>query len=89
MHSIVRSLLDDDMLMKVVVFVVVQVLVYFIVSNSSGIFSDTKHQRSDSFKLARSASIRRILALLADLPSEEGESYTPSYELSHQSLLNN
>ncbi|KAI9104193.1 hypothetical protein K1719_023029 [Acacia pycnantha] len=58
---------------KVIVFVAVQVLVYFIVSSSSDIFSDTKQKRSDSFKLARSASVCRILAVLADLPSEGSE----------------
>ncbi|KAI9104274.1 hypothetical protein K1719_023110 [Acacia pycnantha] len=70
---VMSSLFSDSMLVKVIVFVVVQVLVYFIVSSSSDIFSDIKHKRSDSFKLARSASIRQILAVLADFPSEGSE----------------
>lgn len=55
-------------LMKVAVFVLVQALVYLILSNSSSIFSkDTK--RSFSFKPARSVSINRILAAISDMPA--------------------
>ncbi|KAJ4711711.1 Transcription termination factor like [Melia azedarach] len=58
-----------DMLMKVAVFAVVQALVYVILSKSSNIFSKNKKLRTNnSFKPARSVSIRRILAVLQDLP---------------------
>ncbi|KAJ7949080.1 Transcription termination factor like [Quillaja saponaria] len=58
-----------DMLVKVAMFILVQALVYLILSNSSNLFSKTT-KRSHSFKPARSVSIRRILAALADLPPE-------------------
>ncbi|XP_030966569.1 uncharacterized protein LOC126724157 [Quercus robur] len=55
-------------LMKVALFVLVQALVYLILSKSSSIFSkDTK--RSFSFKPARSVSINRILAAISDMPA--------------------
>ncbi|KAF8039998.1 hypothetical protein BT93_B2271 [Corymbia citriodora subsp. variegata] len=57
-----------DMVVKVVAFLVVQALVYLILSNSSEVFSKDKKLRSLSFKLARSASIRRILATFSDVP---------------------
>lgn len=59
-------MIDENMLMKVGLFVLVQGLVYLILSKSSNIFSKT--QRSYSFKTVRSLSIRRIAAVLADLP---------------------
>ncbi|CAK7331730.1 unnamed protein product [Dovyalis caffra] len=58
-----------DMLLKVGMFVLVQALVYLILSKSSNIFSKTHEKRSLSFKTARSVSIRRILAALQDLPA--------------------
>ncbi|KAK7243461.1 hypothetical protein RIF29_38258 [Crotalaria pallida] len=64
-----------DMLIKVAMFILVQALVYLILSNSSNIFSKNV-KRSNSFKPARSISIRRMLALISDLPPE-GEA-TPS-----------
>ncbi|RVW32827.1 hypothetical protein CK203_100153 [Vitis vinifera] len=57
-----------DMLIKVVVFALVQVLVFLILKSSSDVFSKNK-MRSLSFKPARSASIRRILAVISDLPA--------------------
>ncbi|KAJ0021384.1 hypothetical protein Pint_31333 [Pistacia integerrima] len=63
-----------DTLMKVGMFVLVQVLVYFILTNSSDIFSKNKMVRSLSFKPVRSSSIRRILAALSDLPGEPSPS---------------
>ncbi|XP_060169032.1 uncharacterized protein LOC132599881 [Lycium barbarum] len=59
--------IDENMLVKVGLFVLVQALVYLILSKSSNVFSKT--QRSYSFKTARSVSIRRIAASLADLPA--------------------
>ncbi|XP_062199148.1 uncharacterized protein LOC133901708 [Phragmites australis] len=52
-------------LIKVGVFVLVQALVYLILSQSSTVFSRTK---SLSLRPARSLSARRMLALLSDLP---------------------
>ncbi|OMO75675.1 hypothetical protein CCACVL1_16098 [Corchorus capsularis] len=65
-----------DSLMRVFMFVIVQGLVYLILSNSSDIFSNNK-KRSLSFKPARSLSIRRILASISDLPQGVEPSPTP------------
>ncbi|KAF8395929.1 hypothetical protein HHK36_019884 [Tetracentron sinense] len=65
---VVEMELEGNMLVKVVMFVIVQALVYFILSNSSDIFSKTK-MRSLSFKTARSVSVGRILASISDSPS--------------------
>ncbi|GLT72341.1 hypothetical protein SLA2020_442860 [Shorea laevis] len=56
------------MLMKVAMFVLVQALVYLILSKSSGIFSKNT-KRSLSFRPARSLSINRILAIISDMPA--------------------
>ncbi|XP_021297270.1 uncharacterized protein LOC110426376 [Herrania umbratica] len=64
-----------DCLMKVLMFLIVQGLVYLILSNSSDIFSKNK-MRSFSFKRARSLSIRRILASISDFP--QGVEPSPS-----------
>jgi len=65
-----------DMLMKVGVFILVQALVYLILSNSSNIFSKNI-KRSHSFRPARSVSIRRMLALISDFPPEGEPSPSP------------
>ncbi|KAE8684980.1 putative Peroxidase superfamily protein [Hibiscus syriacus] len=57
-----------DSLMRVFMFVIVQALVYLILSKSSNIFSTTNKMRSFSFRRARSVSIRRMLAAVSDLP---------------------
>ena len=57
-----------DVVLKGVVFVMVQALVYVILSSSSNLFSRNKNMRSLSFKPARSSSINRILASISDLP---------------------
>ncbi|XP_022764821.1 uncharacterized protein LOC111310009 [Durio zibethinus] len=64
-----------DSLMKVFMFLIVQALVYLILSKSSDIFSKNK-MRSLSLKPARSISIRRILASISDLP--QGAEPSPS-----------
>ncbi|KAK9941362.1 hypothetical protein M0R45_017968 [Rubus argutus] len=61
------SLMDN--LVKVALFVVVQALVYVILSSSSNLFSQNRLRSFNSFKLARSASINRILAAVSDLPT--------------------
>ncbi|XAR63385.1 hypothetical protein NMG60_11023298 [Bertholletia excelsa] len=58
-----------DMLVKVGMFILVQALVYLILSKSSNIFSKTR--RSESFRTVRSVSIRRMMALLSDMPAGE------------------
>ncbi|KAL5833994.1 hypothetical protein ACOSQ3_017668 [Xanthoceras sorbifolium] len=68
--------LVDDALMKIAIFVLVQVLVYLILSNSSDIFSKNRMMRSLSFKPARSVSIHRILAAISDIPPG-GEAASP------------
>ncbi|KAE9584933.1 hypothetical protein Lal_00024201 [Lupinus albus] len=59
----------SDMLIKVAMFILVQALVYLILYNSSNIFSKNI-KRSNSFKPARSLSIRRMLSFISDFPSE-------------------
>ncbi|XP_027108995.1 uncharacterized protein LOC113759433 [Coffea eugenioides] len=66
-----------DVLFKVGLFVLVQALVYLILSQSSNVFSNT--QRSFSFKPARSISIRRMAAALADIPAGGESSPTANY----------
>ncbi|CAA7041837.1 unnamed protein product [Microthlaspi erraticum] len=65
------------MLMKVVLFALVQGLVYLILSKSSKVFSKSNSlKRAYSFRPARSVSIRRILAALQDIPA--GGEISPS-----------
>ncbi|KAJ7982137.1 Transcription termination factor like [Quillaja saponaria] len=75
-----------DMLMKVAMFILIQALVYLILSNSSNVFSKTI-KRSHSFKRARSLSIRRILAVLSELPPEAEQSPCSASSKSHQSPI--
>ncbi|KZV47221.1 hypothetical protein F511_07644 [Dorcoceras hygrometricum] len=63
-----------SILLKVALFIIVQALVFFILSKSSNVFSKT--QRTHSFKTARSLSIRRWAAALADIPA--GSELSPS-----------
>ncbi|KAJ9697828.1 hypothetical protein PVL29_007110 [Vitis rotundifolia] len=65
-----------DMLIKVVMFAIVQGLVYLILKSSSNVFSK-KNMRCLSFKPARSASIRRILAAISDFPAGSEVSSPP------------
>ncbi|KAI3995558.1 hypothetical protein MKX01_023303 [Papaver californicum] len=62
----------DETLVKIGMFLLVQALVYLILSNSSNIFSES-NMRSLSFKTVRSASIRRIMAVISDLPRNHGD----------------
>ncbi|BFG33446.1 hypothetical protein CerSpe_197200 [Prunus speciosa] len=61
--------LVDNSLMKVAMFVVVQALVYLILSSSSNLFSKNKLRSFNSFRPVRSASINRLLAAISDLPT--------------------
>ncbi|KAL6498702.1 hypothetical protein OROGR_028249 [Orobanche gracilis] len=62
---------EISMFMKVAIFVMVQGLVYLILSQSSNVFSKTR--RSHSFKTARTLSIRRWAAAIADVPAAAGD----------------
>ncbi|KAL2330911.1 hypothetical protein Fmac_018492 [Flemingia macrophylla] len=75
-----------DMLVKVGVFILVQALVYLILSNSSNIFSKNI-KKSNSFRPARSVSIRRMLALISDFPPEGEPSPSPKDPKSPSSSL--
>ncbi|XP_051192600.1 uncharacterized protein [Lolium perenne] len=57
-----------DVLAKVAAFLLVQGLVYLILTNSSDVFSKNKILRSLSFRTMRSMSVRRLLAPLSDVP---------------------
>ncbi|GMN64144.1 hypothetical protein TIFTF001_033213 [Ficus carica] len=60
----------QDILMKVGMFVLVQALVYLILSQSSTIFSNSDPaKRSHNFKPSRSLTIRSFMVALADLPA--------------------
>lgn len=74
---------DVSVLTKVAVFLVVQALVYLILSNSSDIFSRNRPNRSFSFRPARSVSILRILAAISDMP--QGGASPPSASLAESS----
>ncbi|KDP20380.1 hypothetical protein JCGZ_05263 [Jatropha curcas] len=73
------------MLLKIVMFAVVQALVYIILSKSSNIFSKTV-KRTYSFRPARSVSIRRILAVLEDMPAGGELSPPPKNSLSSSTV---
>ncbi|XP_037448409.1 uncharacterized protein LOC119318006 [Triticum dicoccoides] len=64
-----------DVLAKVAVFLLVQGLVYLILTNSSDVFSKSKRLRSLSFRPMRSMSVRRVLAPLSD---DDSPSPSPS-----------
>ena len=72
-----------DVLAKVLVFLLVQGLVYLILTKSSTVFSKDKALRSLSFRKMRSMSVRRVLAPLSDVPVGTDETGTappsPSY----------
>ncbi|XP_076912105.1 uncharacterized protein LOC143570310 [Bidens hawaiensis] len=68
----------ENMLIKGAAFVLVQALVYLILSSSSDLFSKSKMVRSFSFKPARSVSIRRMFAAIADIPAGGEVSPSPS-----------
>lgn len=68
---------ETDSLIKVAMFVLVQALVYFIISNSSDIFSGNKMINSLSFKPSRTLSISRMLAAISDIPP--GSPSSPSF----------
>ncbi|XP_031492545.1 uncharacterized protein LOC116259071 [Nymphaea colorata] len=59
-----------DVLLRAGLFLVVQALVYLILKKSSSFFERTV-SRSSSFRTVRSVSIRRMVALLSDLPAGE------------------
>ncbi|CAI0409864.1 unnamed protein product [Linum tenue] len=66
-----------DVLTKVGLFVIVQALVYLVLTTSSTVFSRNL-KRSFSFKPARSVSIRRIFNAISDAPVGEPSPRTTS-----------
>jgi hypothetical protein len=58
--------IPTEMLHKVGIFVLIQALVYLILSNSSNLFSTTK--KSFSFRQLGSFRMRRMEAFLSDMP---------------------
>ncbi|WOH07304.1 hypothetical protein DCAR_0726734 [Daucus carota subsp. sativus] len=70
----------DTFVVKVAIFPIVQALVYFILSNSSDVFSDNKLIKSLSFRSARKLSINRVIAAISDIP-QGGEAF-PSFSIS-------
>ncbi|KAF0901787.1 hypothetical protein E2562_006248 [Oryza meyeriana var. granulata] len=73
-------LADHETLAKFAVFLVVQVLVYLILSkSSSGVFSGAGTSRSASFRrLERSESARRMATLLVEMPRPRDTPSTPA-----------
>lgn len=67
----------EDVLVKVGVFVLVQALVYIILSKSSDVFSTDKTKKSLGIRPVRSVSIRRFIAALSDMPSGGEPSPSP------------
>ncbi|KAM3332604.1 hypothetical protein ACQJBY_028034 [Aegilops geniculata] len=65
-------------LAKVAVFLLVQGLVYLILTNSSDVFSKDKKLGSLSFRSMRSMSVRRVLAPFSDVPVGTDEPSSPS-----------
>ncbi|KAE8657565.1 putative Peroxidase superfamily protein [Hibiscus syriacus] len=64
-------------LVRIFMFVVVQALVYLILSNSSHLFSHDKNMATSlSFKPPRSLSIHRVLTSISDFP--QGVEPSPS-----------
>lgn len=72
-------------LVKVGVFVLVQALVYLILSQSSTVFSRTKSLRL-RLRPSRSLSARRMIALLSDLPAGGEPSPVAAFTRSPSSL---
>ncbi|ESQ51781.1 hypothetical protein EUTSA_v10017532mg [Eutrema salsugineum] len=75
------------MLIKLVLFALIQGLVYLILSKSSKVFSKSNSlKRAYSFRPARSLSIRRFLAALQDMPAGGEMSPSSNYSSSPSSL---
>ncbi|KAI3824656.1 hypothetical protein L1987_06123 [Smallanthus sonchifolius] len=65
-----EDIISGDTLLKIGLFILVQVLVYLILSSSSNIFSKTAPSlRANSFRRVQSVSIRQMMAALSDLPA--------------------
>ncbi|KMT14059.1 hypothetical protein BVRB_4g078870 [Beta vulgaris subsp. vulgaris] len=58
-----------DKLINLGWFLIVQALVYLILTSSSNIFSKNKNLKSFSFKGAQSSNVRHLLSLISDVPS--------------------
>lgn len=80
---------EVDTLVKMTLFVVVQALVYFILTNSSDVFSTKKMIRSLSFKQPGRISLRRMLSTISEVPEsvEESTSSIQDYQSIDQSIV--
>ncbi|KMT14054.1 hypothetical protein BVRB_4g078820 [Beta vulgaris subsp. vulgaris] len=58
-----------DILIHLGWFLLVQALVYLILTKSSNIFSKNKSLKSFSFKRVQSSNVRHFLSLMSDMPS--------------------
>ncbi|KAL5995427.1 hypothetical protein ACLOJK_025488 [Asimina triloba] len=67
----------EGMLIKMGIFIMVQALVYLILSGSSNLFSEKP--RLGPRRVTRLASMRRILAVLSDFPVGTESSPTSDY----------
>ncbi|KAG1334220.1 hypothetical protein COCNU_03G003390, partial [Cocos nucifera] len=78
-HSTTAMAFEElsDYLVKVGLFILVQILVYLVLASSSNVFSNAK-MRSFSFQSNRSPSLRRMNAWLYDLPAGIEPSPRPS-----------
>uniref|UniRef100_A0A0E0JHU7 Uncharacterized protein n=1 Tax=Oryza punctata TaxID=4537 RepID=A0A0E0JHU7_ORYPU len=79
-HHFDFDLAGHETLAKFAAFVLVQALVYLILSNSSTVFSGGAARRTASFHrpVERSESARRMAALLAEMPRFGGEPSSPA-----------
>ncbi|KAL8157958.1 hypothetical protein AgCh_002600 [Apium graveolens] len=82
------ALEEVDTLVKMTLFVIVQALVYFILTNSSDVFSTKKMIRSLSFKPPQNISLRRMLSAISEVPEsgEESPSSSQEYQAMDQTI---
>ncbi|KAG8052131.1 hypothetical protein GUJ93_ZPchr0001g32215 [Zizania palustris] len=66
------DLAGNEMLVKFAVFIVVQALVYLILSQSSGVFSAAAGKAIRSASFRRSESVRRMAALPSEMMARPG-----------------
>ncbi|KAK1387522.1 hypothetical protein POM88_015700 [Heracleum sosnowskyi] len=80
---------EVDTLVKMTLFVIVQALIYVILTHSSDVFSTKKMIRSLSFKPPRNISIRRMLSTISEVPEsgEESPSSIQEYQGIDQTIV--
>ncbi|KAL8228811.1 hypothetical protein R6Q57_013711 [Mikania cordata] len=85
-----EDIISGENLIKIGLFILVQALVYLILSSSSNIFSKTAPSlRAASFRRVQSVSIREMMAALSDLPAggESSPSIKGSKSLARQDSI--